>query len=245
MSLMGKCCCGGCSTISTCNCLPSSYQISFPSFTITLYIGTYTVPAQTITAYKCCFTYDANDGQGSVDRIVYRPSLINIGTYTDTNCSPSVTLPVYFAMYLGISLFNNPATQPCVVDFNFAIFMSSYQGANCTPCYSSPLIIDATNACHFVGTNETCYFLNGNFFQNTFMQFAPHSYFNNCACPTYNALDNCCFANYSPLDNGDSSGNYSQDNQCDLINVNKSYFPKGYVMRFLNDPSVVLTFVIS
>ena len=245
MSLMGKCCCGGCSTISTCGCLPSSIQISFPTFTITLSIGTYTVPAQTVTAYKCCFTYDANDGQGPADRVVYRPSLINIGTYTDTNCSPSVNLPVYFAMYAGISLFNYPVLQPCVAEFSFAIFMPTYHSGNCTPCYGSPLVIDATNACHFVGTNETCYHPSGNLFQNTFIQLAPHSYFDNCVCPTYNVLDNCC-ANigYQPLDNSDTSI-FSQDNQCDLINVNGSSFPQGYVARFVNDPSVVLTFVIS
>jgi len=237
MSLMNAagCCC--CTTTATCNCLPSSYQMTFQSFTVPTGLGTFTLPAQTVTAYKCCFAYDAGDGYGTVNRIVYRPSLINIGSYTYTNCSPSVTVQVYFLIYFGISLFNN--YDPCIVTINYAIF-SIYNGS-CAVCLSTPSVIDQSTACHFVGTNETCYDTSGNLFLNTFMQDAISSYFDDCACPTYNLSNPCCGGYPWNLLDSTNSNFQSQDYKCDLINVNNGL---GYQSSFVGS-NVPVVFVLS
>jgi len=243
MSLMGKCCCGGCTTTATCNCLPSSYQMTFQSFTISTGLGTFTLPAQTVTAYKCCFAYDAGDGYGTVNRIVYRPSLINIGSYTYTNCSPSVTVQIYFLIFFGINLFNanyvNGAYDPCIVSMYYAVF--TLFNSPCTICLSTPSVIDANTACHFVGTNENCYDINGNLFSNTFMQDAISSYFDDCACATYNLSNPCCGSYPWLLLDSSTSLMNSQDNQCNLINVNGGL---GYGSTFVGS-GVPVIFVLS
>jgi len=241
MSLMNAagCCC--CAT-PICNCLPSSYQMTFQSFTVHLVLNgnplNYTVPAQTVTAYKCCFSYDSGDGYGVQNRIVYRPSLINIGTYY-----PSI--PLYFAIHFGVD--TNYATQynPCVVQVEFVIFSPNYHTNTSSFCFNTPSVINANTACHFVGTNETCYDPDGNLFSNTFMQGAILSYFDDCACPTYDANDICC--GYNPYTIHDINGDYgfSQDNRCNLINVNKGHTPPGYVLYFYLNTTVSVVFVLS
>ena len=241
MSLMNAagCCC--CTTTATCNCLPSSYQMTFQSFTVHLVLNgnplNFTVPAQTVTAYKCCFTYDLGDGYGVQNRIVYRPSLINIGTYYPSR-------PLYFAIYFGVNLIET-LYLPCVVEMQYAIFSPNYHTNTSSFCFNTPSVIDANTACHFVGTNETCYDPSGNLFSNTFMQLTVNSYFDDCACPTYDANDICCGTN--PYTIHDLNGDYgfSQDNQCNLINVNKGHTPAGYVSYFYSNTTVSVAFVLS
>jgi hypothetical protein len=241
MSLMMGACCCGCTTTATCNCLPSSYQMTFQSFTVVLGVGTYTLPAQTVTAYKCCFAYDSGDGYGVQNRIVYRPSLINIGTYLNNNCSPSITVPIYFLIYFGINLNNNIEYNPCVIEMNYALISPDLDTNTCSLCLITPSVIDANTSCHFVGTNETCYDNNGNLYINTFMQYIGNSYFDDCACPTYNASDTCCVGlQWFAFDSGDTLL-HGQDNQCDLINVNGGL---GYVSSFVGS-GVPVVFVLS
>ena len=240
MSLMkaAGCCC--CTTTATCNCLPSSYQMTFQSFTVVLGVGTYTLPAQTVTAYKCCFAYDSGDGYGVQNRIVYRPSLINIGTYANNNCSPSVTVPIYFLIYFGINLINT-TYDPCVIQMNYALISPVLDTNTCSLCLITPSVINQSTACHFVGTNETCYDTSGNLYSNTFMQDIGGSYFDDCACPTYDANDICCInLGWFAWDSGNTLL-HAQDYKCDLINVNDGL---GYVSSFAGS-NVPVVFVLS
>ena len=233
MSLMGKCCC--CETTSTCACLPSSIQMTIQTFTYTDSAGSIVIPTQTVTAYQCCFAYDAGDGYGVKNRIVYRPSLINIGSRNDTRCSPTLTVPLYLLIYLGINLFSTNYAS-CVVEMYWTIFRENYctppQSGNCTNilCSPTPSVIDTNTACHFVGTNEICYDSAGNLYLNTFMQDFISSYFDDCACiyaqnPRWTILDE----NFAKF--------YKQKHQCDLINVvntNSGLGPSGYISSSLS-----------
>ena len=245
--IIQKCC------FTKCACVPSSYQVSISAFTKTFTgYGTYTVPAQTVTAYKCCVNYDSGDGNGAIDRIVYRPSLINIGTYTAPGCA--INFPVYLCIEFGIGFFYLPV-EKCVVDFNFSVFIPMHTGFSCTQCVSVPSVITANNACHFVGSNEICYDANLALFTNTFIQesayqsFSYASYFDDCVCPTITIpLANCCIFGpfslpFTVLDFGESFY-FLLDTVCDLTRVNNGYAP-GYTMRFSQDYSVTVTFVIS
>jgi len=203
--------------------------------------------------------YDAGDGFGAIDRIVYRPSLINIGTYTAPGCA--INFPVYFCIEFGVGFFNLPV-EKCVVDFNFAVFIPMHTGFPCTQCTYVPSVITANNACHFVGSNEICYDANLNLYTNTFMQEAPSSfatsygifsyssYFDDCSCPTITTpLAHCCYATgpvglpFTELDYGESFF-WFVNTVCDLTRVNNGYAP-GYIMRFNNDNSVTVTIVVS
>ena len=247
--IIQKCC------FTKCDCLPSSYQISISAFTKTFTgYGTYTCPAQTVTAFKCCVNYDTGDGNGPLDRIVYRPSLINIGTYNTVGCA--IDFPVYLCIELGIGFFNLPI-QKCVIDFGVSVFISKHDGLPCTQCISVPSVITASNACHFVGENEICYDATLNLYTNTFMQESPSSfataygifsyssYFDDCFCATIPsplpAID-CCSINVlsKPFTELDYLEDFTgiQGKVCDLTR-------SAYTMRFANDYSVTVTFVIS
>ena len=251
MSLFMQKCCS-----TKCACVPSSYQISISAFTRTFTgYGTYTCPAQTVTAYKCCVNYDAGDGNGALDRIIYRPSLINIGTYTAPGCA--INFPVYLCIEFGIGFFNLPIDK-CIVDFGVSVFIPMHMGLPCTQCISVPSVITANNACHFVGTNEICYDANQNLYTNTFMQESPSSgatsygifsyssYFDDCFCATIPsprpAID-CCSINVlsNPFDELD----YLEDLTGFILNTVCDLTRSGYTMRFNQANSVTVTFVIS
>ena len=253
---MQNCC------FTKCACLPSSYQVIISAFTKTVPgYGTYTCPAQTVTAYKCCVNYDAGDGNGPLDRIVYRPSLINIGTYTEPNCN--INFPVYFCIEFGVGFFNLPI-EKCVVDFSFAVFIPKHDGLPCTQCVSVPSIITANNACHFVGANEICYDANLNLYTNTFMQESPSSfataygifsyasYFDDCFCATIPsplpAVDCCSIISlmsepFTELDYG-TDFFFSSNTVCDLTRVQNLNGP-GYTMPFTQSPFEIVTIVVS
>ena len=255
MTLIIQKCCS-----TKCACLPSSYQVSISAFTKTVTgYGTYTCPAQTVTAYKCCVNYDAGDGNGPLDRIVYRPSLINIGTYIAPGCA--INFPVYFCIEFGVGFFNLPI-EKCVVDFSFAVFIPKHTGFACTQCVYVPSVITANNACHFVGANEICYDANLNLYTNTFMQEAPSSfatsygifsyssYFDDCACPTITTpLANCCYVSNLlglPFDELDIGGSFFffLNTVCDLTRV-KNVDGPGYTMLFQQSPFEAVTIVVS
>lgn len=247
MSLMGKCCCDEyCKTTSTCACLPSSIQMTIQTFTHTDGAGTIVIPTQTVTAYKCCFAYDDGEGRGVVNRIVYRPSLIHIGYRNDTRCSPTLIVPVYLLIYLGVHLFDANYSS-CVVEMYWAIFNAQYPephlNGNCTNymCNLTPSVIDTNTACHFVGTNEICYNYFGNPYLNTFMQDFISSYFDDCA-------SNCIF-HLNPqwsVSDANFPKFYTQKNQCDLINVantNSGLPPTGYMSASLLSGSFLFVVV--
>ena len=250
MSLLNSACC-----TNTCACLPSSYQISISTFTITFTgVGTFIVPAQTVTAFKCCVTFDNNDGFGLINRILYRPSLINIGTYTTPGCA--INFPVYLAIVLGIGIFNLPPTK-CVVDFNFQIFINKHDGLACAQCATIPSVITSNNACHFAGTNEICYDANLSLFTNTFFQdtafgyFSYASYFDDCVCGTIPSplpVIDCCSVNVLsiPFIRLDYSYifSYFLDHICNLTEVHNNNGP-GYVTHFNDQSAVFVTCVVS
>jgi len=209
--------------------------MTIQTFTYTDTAGSIVIPTQTVTAYQCCFTYDAGDGYGVKNRIVYRPSLINIGSRNDTRCSPTLIVPVYLLIYLGINLFS--ANYPsCIVEMYWTIFRENYpnppRSGICTNflCSPTPSVIDLATACHFVGTNEVCYKPLTSppiLYINTFMQNFINSYFDDCACannPQWTIMD----SNFVKF--------YKQKHNCDLINVvntNPGFAASGYISSSL------------
>lgn len=204
MSLMGKCCC----CTGTCACMPSSITITIPAWSTTSAVGFLSMPATTVTAYKCCFSY------GGESRFVYRFTSIYMGSYTDSACTPTLTIPVYFNFFIGYNIFNTS----CNLEFNAGLFHSSYSGTPCVFCVNTPLVINATTVCDKCGTNEVCSRT------NTYMENFLSSFFANDSCT-------CSLPVYSEASDG---GNLQLfPNNCSL--------PSSIGFSFNGDPQVFFT----
>ena len=154
MSLMtafksGCCCCNN--VVPDCNCLASSISVIIPAWSY----GSYSCPAQTVIAYKCCFTYGD-------DIFVYRATAINIGsTYSAIPQCTTFALNTYFIFYIYYSnQINN-----CAISVEARIITEgSFHNINVSPycfaCLYNPLVIDATTACYGILTNNLCTFTN-------------------------------------------------------------------------------------
>ena len=79
MNLAPASCCCGCAI--DCECLASTYTLSYPAITFTIdecvegscSIVTVTVPATTVTVYRCCYTYEpCGTGGPTTDNVIYR-----------------------------------------------------------------------------------------------------------------------------------------------------------------------------
>ena len=168
MSLMnsrgGCCCCNN--TAPNCNCLASSVTVDIPAWSY----GSYSCPAQTVIAYKCCFTF------GSQNYFVYRATPINIGT-TVSNLSLCSTffLNTYFAFFINYN--NIPISNFCKISMKASIIQegSFRSSGTCYTCVDTPLVIDATTACYGMSTNNLCSY--PNMFMSTNEQ--PESWFTN------------------------------------------------------------------
>ena len=175
MSLMGKCCCG----CGTCACMPSSITINIPAWSTTSNLVFVSMPATTVTAYKCCFSYDGEP------RFVYRFTSIYMGSFTDNLCSPPLTnVPIYFNCFIGYNIFTS-----CNLEFSALLFRTGFSGTPCVYCVDTPLVINATTVCDKCGTNEVCSRT------NTYMQEFLNSFFANDSCT-------CASAVYTDISDG-------------------------------------------
>ena len=170
MSLMnaaGCCCC-----IGTCACMPSSITITIPAWSTTSNMVFLSMPATTVIAYKCCFSYDG------IARFTYRFTSIYMGSYTDAGCTPALAIPVYFNFYIAHNVYYSSYPN-CELEFNAGLFRS-YYSSPCVFCVDTPLVINATTVCDKCGTNEVC----GR--TNTYMEEFLNSFFANdsCTCAT-------------------------------------------------------------
>lgn len=152
MSLMnsrGACCCCN-NTAPNCNCLASSISVDIPAWSY----GSYSCPAQTVIAYKCCFTFGDS-------YFVYRATAINIGTtLSNVYLCSTFSLKTYFIFYI---LYANFAVSDfCKINIQASIITeNSYRSSGtCFTCVNTPLVINATTACYGMSTNNICSFTN-------------------------------------------------------------------------------------
>jgi len=152
MSLMnsrgGCCCCNN--TAPNCDCLASSISVNIPAWSY----GSYSCAAQTVIAYKCCFTFGST-------YFVYRATAINIGTtLSNVYLCTTFSLNTYFIFYILYS--NTAAANFCKIGIEASIVTEdSYNsGGTCFTCVNTPLVIDATTACYGMSTNNICSFTN-------------------------------------------------------------------------------------
>lgn len=158
----GCCCCNN--TAPNCNCLASSISVDIPAWSY----GSYSCTAQTVIAYKCCYTYG--------DTIfTYRATAIHIGTTYSTRfgCS-TLNLNTYFVFFIKYS--NASTANYCnIFTQAFIVTEDSFREGNvpfnCYTCVNTPLVIDASTACYGINTNNLCNYA------NSFEQAVPVSYF--------------------------------------------------------------------
>lgn len=178
MSLMGRICC---TSGAVCNCLPSSFSISFPAWTLT---GGYSITAQTVVAYKCCFTTTPNNQ----NYIVYRINSIYIGTTTVSGC----TTNVYFNFFILYPYIVNPGWS-CQI--------------NCRAYFSYSLPDSATlPACNLCSTTRTITELTScDGITNDFLCGVGNSYFwgttRNCISCVSGTYDNLISSRFLTLNN--------------------------------------------
>lgn len=161
------CCCCNPAIPATCNCLPSTFLITFPAWTYTRPVGvvaagTYSLAAQTVLAYKCCFSVDYPPLQ---NYMTYRINSINIGTTTWSGCTTNVYLNLWIA-YPSIAV---PGTWSCSVEsriyFSFS-FPDSDTLPNCDLC-STPRTITTPTSCDGITNDFLCGLGNSYFWGNT------------------------------------------------------------------------------
>lgn len=149
MSLMmafksGCCCCNN--TAPNCACLASSITVDIPAWSY----GSLSCPAQTVIAYKCCFTFGDT-------YFVYRATAINIGTtLSNVPLCTTFSLNTYFIFYILYS--NSAQANFCKISLEASIVTEdSYRSSGtCFTCVNTPLVIDATTACYGMSTNNIC-----------------------------------------------------------------------------------------
>lgn len=138
---MGKACCGT-NHSAMCDCLPSTFLVNIPSYT---HSGGYTLIAQSVLAYKCCYTYQASK------HIVFRINPINVGTAVNNNCNT----PVFF----NLSLFYNILEgYTCQIGTTSFISYSAMVNATLPACniYYTARSITAPTACGGISTDNLC-----------------------------------------------------------------------------------------
>jgi len=154
MSLLNAACCCCNNTAPNCACLASSITVDIPAWSY----GSYSCPAQTIIAYKCCYTIS------SASYFTYRASAINIGTTysTRSGCS-TLNLNTYFVFFIQYQ--NSFFINFCNIFIGaYIVTEDSFQQGSapftCYPCVNTPLVIDSSTACYGITTNNLCSYTN-------------------------------------------------------------------------------------
>jgi len=208
MSLMnsrGACCCCN-NTAPNCNCLASSISVDIPAWSI----GSYSCSAQTVIAYKCCYTFQGNNF------IVYRATPILVGTtLSNVYLCTTFSLDTYFVFF--ISYDDLVKTSYCKIQLQANIItQGNYRSSpNCFTCVDTPLVIDATTACYGISANNLCSFPN---MFRTFEQ--PESWFSHAT--------NCAFIQYP---NCSDLTQYESSNFKGITNTNCSK-PNSFPVKF-------------
>ena len=161
MNLAPASCCCGCAI--NCECLASTYTLSYPAITFTIdecvegscSIVTVTVPATTVTVYRCCYTYEpCGSGGVTTNAVMYRSNPVALDDLQYccpiTGGNQCVTLRAWVVFALAAECTYNCETNTSLFSgwaVSAAVVSEQFDSGTCDVCTDPTPRDISSNAC--------------------------------------------------------------------------------------------------